>query len=372
MSQTNGLEKENDDRMVRWRLILGKDADPAKNITLGERAAGMDKVLEALYQSDRKKGLGSSSPQLAKWLGDIRNYFQTPVVRMIQKDALTRLGLVEMLLEPEIMEQIEPDIHLVSTILSLKEALPEKTRSTAKEVVDKLVRQLVKKLKGPMEQQLKGRIDRSSYHFRPNRDDLDWQRTLRINLKNYQPSMQRIIPERLVGNKRKRRSMKHLILLVDQSASMAESMVYAGIIGSILASIPSFRTSFILFDTGIADLTNELQDPVSILFSSQLGGGTDIANALKYAGQQIRQPSDTLLFCITDLEEGGPEDEMLRQFYRLKEKGVRTYCILGIEDSGKARFDQEAAKKVKAMDIPCFAATPNELVELLSREISHH
>lgn len=365
-------DQHQEEHWKRWRLILGGDADPSNTIGLGSKEKAMDQVLEALYQSNKKKGLGSSSPELSKWLGDIRSYFPTPVVRMIQKDALTRLGLKEMLLEPEILEQIEPDIHLVSTILSLKEALPEKTRQTARIVVGQLVEKLRKKLKGAMEQNLKGRINKAAYHFRPSRDDLDWQRTIRINLKNYQPELKRIIPERLVGNKRKRRSLKHLILLVDQSGSMAESMVFAGIIGSILASLPTFKTDFILFDTSIADMTDQLDDPVSILFSSQLGGGTDIALALKYADGRVRNPADTLLFCITDLEEGGSEGEMLRQFLRLKEKGIKTHCILGIDDGGKVRYDHDAAKKVRSLDIPCFTATPNELIELIAKEINQN
>ena len=182
--------------------------------------------------------------------------------------------------------------------------------------------------------------------------------------------MKKLIPEKLVGNKRKKRSLKQLILLVDQSASMKGSMVYAGIIGSILASLPSVKTQFMLFDTGIADLSAQLNDPVSILFSAQLGGGTDIARALKYASGKVNRPQDTLLFCISDLEEGGSSDEMYRQFFQLKEKGVKTYCILCIDDSGKVHFDREAATKVRSMDIPCFAATPNEMIDILAVELS--
>ena len=151
---------------------------------------------------------------------------------------------------------------------------------------------------------------------------------------------------------------------------MASSVVYAGIIGSILASLPSVRTTFVLFDTSIADLSEQLSDPVSILFSSQLGGGTDIAQAIKYGAQQVSNPQDTLLFCISDLEEGGSEEEMFRQFYLLKERGVKVYCVLGIEDGGRLHYDRENAKKLSSINIPCFAATPNELTGILASELN--
>lgn len=364
-SASDGAEFALRENLTRWRLILGRDADSQAAVELDKPAAAMDRALEALYRGGPAAGPGRSAPKLNKWLGDIRRYFPTPVIRMIQKDAIERYGIRELLLEPELLEQIEPDIQLAAAILSLKNALPEKTRATASLVVEKLVAALIRRLQAPFDFSVKGQIDRASYHFRPGKNDLDWQRTIRLNLRHYQPDNKRIVPERLVGNKRRNRQLKHVILLVDQSASMAQSVVYAGIIGSMLASLPSVRTHFVLFDTEIADVSEQIDDPVALLFAAQMGGGTDISKALLYAEGLVTRPLDTTVFCVTDLDEGGDEDLMISQFYRLRERGIRTVCLLGIDDSGRLSYNHAAARKLSAIDVPCLAATPDAVIEML-------
>jgi predicted metal-dependent peptidase len=300
------------DRLKRWRLILGSDAENSCGSTLTGDDLGMDQALEALYKSDqpRSGGLGGSAPKVARWLGDIRTYFPSSVVRVMQQDALERLNLQQMLLEPEMMQAVEADVHLVANLMSLSQIMPATTKETARLVVQKVVDELLRKLTNPMQQAVSGSLNRSIRNRRPRHNEIDWNRTIRANLRHYQAAYRTIIPETRIGYGRKRTALKNIILCVDQSGSMATSVVYASIFAAVLASIPAIKTQMVVFDTAVVDLTEMLQDPVDVLFGTQLGGGTDINKALSYCQGLIRQPQETILVLISDLYEGGNNNEM--------------------------------------------------------------
>ncbi|MCO6479491.1 MAG: VWA domain-containing protein [Phaeodactylibacter sp.] len=358
-----------DERIGRWRLILGKQADPEGEVSLRGQAQGVDRVLEALYDSGRKEGLGSSSPNVNRWLGDIRRYFPTPVVQLLQRDALQRLGLKRMLLEPELLEAIEPDVELVGVILSLNKAMPDQTRESARLVIRRIVEQLEKRLENPMRQAVRGSLDRSARNRRPRLNEVDWRRTIRANLKHYQPELGTIIPEQIFGFGRKRAQLKDVILLVDQSGSMATSVVYAGILGCIMASLRALHTHLITFDTSVADLTKYLADPVELLFATQLGGGTDIAKALAYAQPLIRRPNDTIFILISDLYEGGREEEMLKRTAAIKASGAQFIALLALNDQGAPSYNKQLAGQLASLGIPAFACTPDQFPGLMAAAI---
>jgi len=360
-----------EERIRKWRLILGKDADKNNDnpISLSAEMKGMDDVLDALYDSERKAGLGSSSPNVNRWLGDIRKYFPGSVVQLMQKDALERLNLEQMLLEPELLESVEPDVNLVGTLLSLMKVLPKKTKSTARAVVQKVVEDLEKRLKNPMRQAIQGAINRSVRNRRPKHNEIDWNKTIRANLKTYQKKYNSVIPEILIGHGKKGQSLKDIILLVDQSGSMANSMVYAGVFGAVMASLRSVKTHMVVFDTSVVDLTEELDDPVDLLFATQLGGGTDINKALGYTKELIRKPEDTILILISDLYEGGNENAMLKKAASIKSSGVRLITLLALDDQGAPQFDKSVASKFSALGIPSFACSPDQFPSLMATAI---
>jgi len=360
-----------EERVRKWRLILGKDADKNNDdqISLSPEMKGMDDVLDALYDSERQAGLGSSSPNVNRWLGDIRKYFPSSVVQLMQKDALERLNLEQMLLEPELLEAVEPDVNLVGTLLSLMKVLPKKTKSTARAVVQKVVEDLEKRLKNPMRQAIQGAINRSVRNRRPKHNEIDWNKTIRANLKTYQKEFNSIIPEILIGHGKKGLSLKDVILLVDQSGSMANSMVYAGVFGAVMASLRSVKTHMVVFDTSVVDLTEELDDPVDLLFATQLGGGTDINKALGYSKGLIRKPEDTILVLISDLYEGGNENEMLKKVASIKSSGVQIIALLALDDQGAPQFDKSVASKFSALGIPSFACSPDQFPSLMATAI---
>lgn len=361
------MDKE--EQLKRWRLILGQSSDPQESIGMGEEEKGMDRVLDALYDSERQRGLGSSSPNVTRWLGDIRKYFPAPVVQLMQKDALERLRLHQMLLQPELLETLQPDVHLVSTLLSLKKVLPAQTRETAREVIRSVVKELEKKLRQPLQNAIKGSLSHVARSRRPKPNAIDWHRTIRANLKHYQPEYHSIIPEKLWGYGRRQPKMKDLILLVDQSGSMATSVVYAGIVGSIMASMPSINTRFIVFDTSVVDLSDHLHDVVDLLFATQLGGGTHISKALRYGRQFVRQPRNTIMVLISDLMEGGPQEELLRQAMEIKASGVNFITLLALNDKGAPMYDHHIATQFTQLEIPTFACTPEAFPELMAKAI---
>lgn len=357
------------ERLRRWRLVLGRPAEEATGTPLDAVDLGMDGVLEALYDAERQGGLGPAQPNVARWLGDIRTYFPSSVVRVMQQDALDRLGLQQMLLEPEMLAAVEPDVHLVATLLSLKHVIPRRTRETARLVVGRVVEDLQRRLRQPMVQSVTGALSRATRSRRPRAAEMDWDRTIRANLRHYDVERRVIVPERLVGRGRRQSALRDIVLCVDQSGSMATSVVYASVFGAVLASIAAVKTRMVVFDTSVVDLTDDLADPVDLLFGAQLGGGTDINRALAYCQQAITRPTRTVLVLITDLYEGGDAEEMLKRAAGLVHSGVNVVCLLALSDRGAPSYDQRHAAAFAAMGIPTFACTPDLFPDLMAAAI---
>ncbi|MEL6270589.1 MAG: VWA domain-containing protein [Chloroflexota bacterium] len=392
-----------DERLRRWRLSLGKSPDGT-----GQKLSGddkdMDEALEALYGdkpgigkggkgypgrghgngsgqgtgaggagnkgNGQQGGLGESNPSIARWLGDIREYFPSSVVRVMQRDAMDRMDMRELLMEPELLELIEPDVHLVADLISLSKVMPGKTKDTARVVVRKVVEELQRKLRNPMQQAITGSLNRAERNYRPRFHEINWASTIRRNLKHYQQDLNTIIPETLIGYGKKRSSLKDIILCVDQSGSMASSVVYSSIFGAVMASLPSVSTHMVVFDTSVVDLTENLDDPVELLFGTQLGGGTDINRALAYCQTKITRPRDTVLVLISDLYEGGNQSEMLRRVHEINESGVQMVALLALSDDGAPSYSSYVASAMKELNVPAFACTPDQFPDLMAAAIN--
>ncbi|GEB48865.1 VWA domain-containing protein [Streptomyces cacaoi] len=379
---SGGAEAE---RLRRWRLVLGGGPADGTGCTLSGADDGMDRTLEAVYGGGRGgragaggagggpgggrrgAGLGGSAPQVSRWLGDIRTYFPSSVVQVMQRDAIDRLGLASLLLEPEMLEAVEPDVHLVGTLLSLNRAMPESSKETARAVVRKVVEELEKRLAARTRSTLNGALDRSAKVNRPRHRDIDWNRTIRANLKNYLPEYGTVVPERLIGYGRAAQAVKKdVVLCIDQSGSMASSVVYASVFGAVLASMRTLDTRLVVFDTSVVDLTEELDDPVDVLFGTQLGGGTDINRALAYCQSRITRPAETVVVLISDLYEGGIRDEMLKRVAAMKSAGVQFVTLLALSDDGAPSYDRDHAAALAALGAPAFACTPDHFPEVMA------
>lgn len=369
------------EQLTRWRLVLGKDSQDALaqmcpnggGCSLSSEQAEMDEALAAIYDESgedgagRQGGLGKSAPRLSKWLGDIRNYFQQDVVTIIQQDAIERQGLKQLLFEPEMLKNVQPNVQLVGTLMSLKGQIPERTKETARMVVRAVVDQIKLALEQKIRQAVMGALNRREHTPLPSASTIDWKWTIGRNLKNYNAELKTIIPERVYFFSRAQRSNNWTVIVdMDQSGSMADSVVYGAVTGSIFASLPALETHVIAFDTEVVDLTEQCgNDPVDMLFGVQLGGGTDINKSVGYCEQFIKEPKRTLFIMITDLFEGGNQAQLVRRLGDMVAAGVRAMCLLALNDSGVPCFDEALARKLAALGIPCFACTPQRLPELL-------
>jgi uncharacterized protein with von Willebrand factor type A (vWA) domain len=288
-------------------------------------------------------------------------------VSIIQHDAMERKGWKQLLFEPEMLATVKPDIQLVGTLLALKGKIPEKTKDTARLLVKAVVDDLVKLLETDIRRAVTGALNKRQHSPLPSLSGLDWKRTIQRNLKHYDTERRQLIPERFYYFDRARRSKEWTVIVdIDQSGSMADSIIWASVIGSIFASIPALRTRVVVFDTEVVDLTEQCEnDPVDMLFGIQLGGGTDIHKSVKYCQQFIEEPRKTLFIIVSDLYEGGNQSGLVRRMREMRESGVRTMCLLALSDRGKPFYDERLAGQLSRDGTPCFACTPSLLPGLV-------
>jgi Mg-chelatase subunit ChlD len=350
------------ERLRRWRLILGGKQADGIGVPLDSDDRKRDATLQALF--------GASSPRVARWLGDIRTYFPTSVVQVMQRDAMDRLGLRQLLVEPEMLASIQPDVALVGALMGLGSVIPAQSRETARAVVRHVVDDLERRLAAPTRQALSGALHRAARERRPRPADIDWNRTIAANLSRYQPEYKTVIPERIVGyGRRAQQVLRDVVLCIDQSGSMASSVVYASVFGAVMASLRAVSTRLVVFDTAVVDLTDQMTDPVDVLFGVQLGGGTDIAGALAYCERHITQPRKTILVLISDLYEGGVTDDLLRRCAAMVQASVQVVALLALSDDGAPSYDHDNAAALADLGLPAFACTPDLFGELMAAAI---
>ena len=369
----------NEERMVRWRLILGSESQERFQqmgiCALSDEDIMMDQALAAIYGVDGeafevKAGRGPSAPHISRWLGNLRKLFDKETVAIVQNDAIERKGLRQLLMEPELLDNLEPDLDMASTLLMLKDQIPQKSKESARQYIRRIVEKINKLLESDLHRSVTAALNRRAHSPLPSASAVDFKSTIRRNLKNYDPNIGAIIPEKVWFFDRSSRVNRwDVILDIDQSGSMGESIIYSSVMACILASMSAVKTSVVAFDTQIMDLTALCQDPVDLLFGFQMGGGTDIAKSLAYCRNLIESPSKTLFFLVSDLAEGGNRAAMFRHIEELKESGVTVIVLLAIADGGKPYYDEQSASRIAALGVPCFACTPQMLPELLERAL---
>ena len=367
------------EQIGRWRLILGQESDKRlsgmTDLTLTQEQDLMDQALASIYNrtelggfgGQQGAGRGPSNPQISRWLGDVRTLFDKELVTVIQNDAVTRCGLKQLLFEPELLENMEPDIGLASTILMLKDQIPKRSKESVREFIKKIVEEINKLLEQDIRRAVTAAVNKRKHSPIPSASAMDFKMTINRNLKHYNPGLKTIVPEHFYFFDRTNKWT--IILDVDQSGSMGESVIYSSIISCILASMASIKTRIVAFDTNIVDLTEKSDDPVDLLFGFQLGGGTDINKSVAYCEQFIENPSKTLFFLISDLEEGGNRAALLRRISDMKESGVTVISLLAIADGGKPYYDTQMAQKLAGFGVPCFACNPQLLPTLLEKAL---
>ncbi len=380
----NLLDPTDRDALLRWRLALGSGAEQTSRgfglagLEAGAAALGVDPVrvrdldgaLSFVYDDGPKgAGGGRSRPYLPDWLAALRDFFSHDVVALVQKDAIDRKGLTQLLFEPETLPFLERNVELVATLVAAKGMIPDRAREAARQIVREVVEELRKQLEGETRTAILGALRRDRHSPLRVLRNLDWRRTVRTNLRTWDRVRRRLVPERFHFWANQRRHHEwDVALAVDQSGSMATSVVYSSIMAAIFASLDVLRTRLLFFDTEVVDATPLLSDPVELIFSSQLGGGTDIQRAVAYVQERfIERPERTLFILITDLFEGGDRAPLLARLRQLADSHVKTLVLLALSDQGKPSYDHETAQAIGALGIPCFGCTPRLLVRVVER-----
>ena len=396
------------ERQRRWRLALGYPPDPHENDdphpqksvdepgeepnpqndpphapdasqassrqdrnTQRGRDDRMEQALDSLYGSSAG-GAGERRPPIdvGAWVAEVRELFPEPVAQALHKDAFERQQWQQLLLEPETIAMIEPDVHLLATIMSFRRVMDAKSREAARRLLARLVEELIRKLATKTVQTIRGARDRRHRNRNPRPSDIDWHKTIAANLSTYTHETQTIILEHLVGYQRGTKrdvELDTITLCVDQSGSMAASVMYAAMFAAVIASLPNVKTRLVLFDTTVVDLTDQLTDPVELLWRIHPGGGTDIAKAVEYCRNQMSAPAKEHLILITDLEEGGSGVRILiERLAAMTTEGVNVITLLALSDEGRPHYSHETATKVAALGIPVFSCTPDNFPRMIA------
>ena len=366
--------------LTRWRLVLGKDAEE-HGIGLGddEKMQRIEALVGFLFGTpggkpkpgDRTGGHGPGhAMNVPRWVDEVGELFPRQAKEVMERELVNRRGLRELMEKPEILERIEPNQELVKTLLTHRDLLNEKTRALARKIIDKVVQELKKKLKVQIEPAIVGAIRRDKHSPRRVYRNLDLNRTLRRNLHNYDAESGKLLVDRLYFHAAERRSRPwHVIVAVDQSGSMLDSAIFSAVMASIFAELPSVRTSLFLFDTDVADLSDKVGQPVDVLLSIQLGGGTDITRALQYAQQLVSQPSRTIVVLITDFYEGRSESDLVAQVRDMSASGIRMIGLGALGYEARPEYNKTTAGKCRKVGMDILSCTPEKLAEAMAQII---
>jgi len=381
--------------LSRWRLILGKRAEDhgiflqgISSMENGKKGAGsgkgdgsgmgilttIDQTLDMVYETSQKKrsaGLGGSNLSIPKWLENVKELFPTSTREMLEKDLIKSSNISELVNHPELFEKVEPSIDMVKTIISLKHMLPERVKEAAKKVVKRVVDELRDKLKTQVEKHIIGALKRNMHSPLKVFRNIDWKQSIQRNLKNYDPNLKKMImaEPRFFSNERRKKAWQ-IIVLVDESGSMGDSVIYSVVMASIFSSLPSLHTNLIIFDTQVVDLSSRVDDPVDVLMAVQLGGGTDITKAVRYGQQLIKNPKKALMVIISDFFEGRPENELTKAIKHVTEGGTKILGLASLGSNAKPYYNKNYAKKLNSLGVDVIASTPESLAEIIAKLIN--
>ena len=369
-----------DPALERWRLVLGEAGNAVVGADgLSAEAAARDAALDWLYQRDGdldrrdvRRGAGHEGSVLTTvdWLDDIHRLFPKETIERLERDAVERYEIHEVVTDPAVLERIEPNPTLLKAVLRTKHLMNPEVLRLARRIVEQVVRDLMEKMATEVRSSFSGAKSR-----RPSRlkraSSFDFRRTIADNLRHYRPEERRLYVETPHFFSRTRRQLERwqIILVVDQSGSMVGSVIHSAVTAACLWSLPGVRTHLVAFDTEVVDLTGDVDDPVELLLKVQLGGGTDIAKAVAYAATLIEQPRRTILAVITDFYEGGDPSWLVRTVKGLAEQGTHVLGLAALDEEANPEYDRALAQRLADVGAPVGAMTPGELAGFLAERI---
>lgn len=367
--------------LARWRLVLGKVAEGHGINCAGDGVAErVEQLVGFLFEpgdgqagkrpKDRQGGMGPSQLTVPDWVDAVNELFPQQSKEVMQKELVRRRGIADLMEKPELLEKIEPNLELVKTLLTHRELLNPKTRVLARKIIDQVVRELKRKMQVQVEQAITGVIRRNRHSPRRVFRNLDLKTTLRRNLVNFDKDSGKLLVDRLFFYAAERKKKPwHVIVVVDQSGSMLESAIFSAVMASIFAELPAVRTSLVLFDTQVVDLSDQVGQPVDVLLSIQLGGGTDITQAMAYANTLVRQPTRTIVVLITDFYEGRPESDLVAQTRLMADGGLRMIGLGALGYVARPAYNKATAGKLRKVGMDILVCTPEKLAECMAEII---
>lgn len=366
----------------RWRLVLGRYAArqipfPEGNLKLME----MEEVLDYLYSNeygeeqeirkDRRGGSGESQLTVPRWLSKIKTLFPRHTVEIMEQHALEKYGMTELLTDPEVLRKLEPNKELLKTIMQLKHMMKGDVLEMARQVVRRAADELTKKLEQDIRRMLFGHLNRNVSSPVKSMRNLDMKKTIRRNLKNYDTEAKQLVLKQIYFSARmKKYNQWRVIICVDESGSMLDSVIHSAIMAGIFARLPMLDTRFVIFDTNVVDLSGYVTDPVETLMSVQLGGGTDIGSALTYCEQLIEMPHRTMVVLVSDLYEGGGYNRMYQVGKGIIESGAKLIVLPALDHEAVPNYDRKAAAVLADMGASVGAMTPEELSEFIAKVLA--
>lgn len=353
----------------RWRLILGPDADTKDEYEPEGDNQRTDRALSLLYDKTENDILKRSRLRLNEWLQDIRDLFPHNQTMFLQTEAIENMGIGALLFEKEIIKSLTPDIELIKMILELKDQIPSDRMNDVRDLVRQYAAEIDEKIRWTLQNSMSHFFEKGDPTVLPLKREMDWPKTIKQNLKHYQPDLKTIILKRNYGYQRKKQGFPEIILAVDSSGSMMDSMIYSAIIASILAYIRSIKTRLILFDHQVADMSDQLEDIVDLLFHIQLGGGTNIVGVLDHIHKEMRNPEETYIFLISDLYDNRTDEGVLEKILELKKDGATVHCILSMDHRGQVRYNKSLANALTMAGIMCYSSSPAHFSDVLNQAI---
>lgn len=362
----------------RWRLVLGSMSDNSLSFSGSDREIlsfeDMEQLLDYLYShaqgddvrgesiSDRSGGLGESQLTAAKWITKVRELFPKQTAEVLERHALDEFKMTELLTDKKVLEQMKPDMSLLKTVLQLKHLMKGEVLETAKKIARAVAEELSEKLAQSTRQALTGRLDRNSRSPVRSAHNIDIHKTIRRNLKNYDKENETLVLKDVYFSSRvKKYNKKTVIIAVDESGSMLGSVIYSAVMAQIISKLPFAEIKLVIFDTEIVDLSGMVEDPVEVMMSVQLGGGTDIGKALSYCESLIQTPSDTCVLCVTDLCEGGYPHILLNTAQNIMTSGAKLSFLTALDECANPVYDKNMGQRLADMGAFVGAMTPDRL-----------
>jgi Mg-chelatase subunit ChlD len=379
------MSAQNSATLARWRLVLGKYAKERIHTGMSAEQMRMEDALDFLYSREycgrgvrdedaEKSPEGSLDPSqlnVPRWLSEVRELFPKETVAIIEKHALDRYGLTELVTDPEILRHLEPNFELLKMLLTFRGHLKGEVLNEARRVIRVVVDEIKQRLETEIRQAFSGRSNRFRHSNVKVAQNLDWRGTIRRNLKNYSTARkQMVIDNVLFFSRIQRRLPWRVILCVDQSGSMAGSVIYSAIMAGILAGLPLINVNLVVFDTSVVDLSSHVEDPVELLMSVQLGGGTNIGQAMRYCEQLMEDPHRTILALVSDFCEGGEPSRMIASCQRFREAGAKLLGLAALDENANPSYDRRMAEALAAEGMDVAALTPKHFAEWLAKTIS--